>query len=228
MDDEKDNFDKEIPEDIKELLNKHYRPKDQGSPNFENFFSELESKIDKKKELDEIASQTKDIYESYEKRQVKLKSLLKNLLCEKERTPKTFTFSKRKKILLSVFILCFLTLASIATIRGIDSYNYIDIGQENIDWGSLKLSEEQKTQIKEIESKWIKLESSEKNTISFYREKLQEEIKKERPNFVLIDKYQRDILDKEISLKREKTRYFLEMRFLLNEEQTLKLLRQSN
>lgn len=221
-----DNFENEIPEEIKELLNKHYGQAPEAQ-DFEGFFSELESKIDKNKEINEIASQTHDIYESYEKRQVKLKELFLNLREEAKSKDNKHWFKKKKKILISVFLFCFLTLASIAAFNGFDNYNYIDMEHEKIDWKSLRLTKEQEAQIKKIENEWLEVEAKEKFSINQTQKKIQDEIKKDKPNLLLIDKYQRDILDKEVSLKREKARYFLEMRFLLDEDQTLKLLKQS-
>ena len=55
--------------------------------------------------------------------------------------------------------------------------------------------------------------------------KLDKELTKANPNLSLIDKYQREILDNEITLKRQEVNVFIEKRFVLSEKQTLKLLK---
>lgn len=150
-----------------------------------------------------------------------------------KKLPEGFVVSKKRvlpkaKIAVALAVFIVISLASIASFKQKNNYNYIGLEDERINWSSLKLDKEQQKQISEIEQDWKSFKKEQERFIKASKDKLSKELARERPNLMLVDKYHRDILDHEILLKREKSNIFLEKRFVLSEEQTLSLLRQIN
>lgn len=133
-----------------------------------------------------------------------------------------------KKLAVAASLVLALGLASFAGYKYRDEYNYMLPPEDssNIRWASLGLTQAQSKRILEIENNWKEIRNSEEAIIEQVRSNLSKELAKEKPNLSLVDKYQRDILDHEIHMKREEVNSFMEKRFVLNESQTFKLFKQ--
>lgn len=215
-------------DEIIELLGNFYEPDDSEMTDFGLFFDSIEQKIDEQNPVNRISKIGNSIEDNINYREQKLSQLVRRLE-QKSKTPKQKPKRRTGKILSilgAAALIVLITLASIASLKNFQSYNYINLEAENIDWNILNLSDEQKTQVQEIDNQWQSFKTQEDSFIEDRRSKLLSEMNQSKPNFSLIDKYQREILDHEIMLKRTKLNTFLEKRFILNEEQSLKLIRE--
>ena len=131
-----------------------------------------------------------------------------------------------KKHALVASLTLLVALGSIASLRYKDEYNYMIPPQDGeINWKALELKEDQVKKLNAIDDEWIAFKKQQEAIIVDRRMKLDKELTKANPNLSLIDKYQREILDNEITLKRQEVNVFIEKRFVLSEKQTLKLLK---
>ena len=237
----KNNKDKGLkPEYVSEILLGHYKPTQgvsETSMDFDAFMDAVNEGIENESPSARLKKRSEDVEVDYEKRQRILKAFVQEEPGSKKKRkadePKLiFETSKKKKTkpsglgkLLSVFVIVALIgMGAFASYKYVTKYNYITIEEHGVDWSKLALSSEQKDRLKQIDTKWQEFEQEQEQYINERRELLTEELAKDKPSLVLLDKYQREVLDREIQLKREKAHVFLEKRFVLNEEQTLKLL----
>ncbi|MDD9898170.1 MAG: hypothetical protein OXU45_04125 [Candidatus Melainabacteria bacterium] len=216
------------PDDIIELLEDLYEPNESEMTEFDLFFDGIEQKIDEQNPVNRISKIGDKIEDNINYREQKLSQLVRRL----EQKSKTKARKQKKSpnrflsILSAAALVTLIALAGFAGFKNFKSYNYINLEAENIDWDILKLSKEQKDQLQEIDNQWLSLKTQEEAFIEDKRATLIAEMNQPKPNFSLIDKYQREILDHEVMLKRTKLNSFLEKRFILNEEQSLKLIRE--
>ncbi|MBT6844099.1 MAG: hypothetical protein HOA17_09970 [Candidatus Melainabacteria bacterium] len=215
------------PDEIIELLTNFYEPEDSEVEEFDLFFDSIEHKLEEQNPVNRISKISDQIETNISLREQKLAQLLRRL-DQKKNTSKTKRSKKFKlKPMIGVMvILLVITLASIARINNAQNYNYISLEGENLNWQSLNLNETQKTQLETIDNEWLAFKSTEDTLIDSRRTKLLAEMNASSPDFSQIDKYQREILDHEVILKRQKLNSFLEKRFILNEEQSLQLIRE--
>lgn len=217
------------PDEIIELLENFYQVEESEIEEFDLFFDSIEQKIEEQNPATRISKIGDQIETNFNSREQKLSQLLRRLE-QKSNQPKKkkrkINNSKLKQIFGVALILILVTLASFASFKNSNSYNYISLEAEDIDWKILDLNQEQKTKLSEIDSTWTSFKASEEGLIEQRRTQLLAEMNKETPNFSQIDKYQREVLDHEVILKRQKLNSFLEKRFILNEEQSLKLIRE--
>ncbi|MDA0771357.1 MAG: hypothetical protein O3C63_00270 [Cyanobacteria bacterium] len=222
----KDSKDRK-PDEIIELLTNFYEPEDLEIEEFDLFFDSIEQKLEDQNPVNRISKISDQIETNINLREQKLAQLLRRLDQKKNTSQvKKSKKLKLKPIIAIVVILLLITLASIARINNTQNYNYISLEGENLDWQSLNLNETQKTQLEAIDNEWLAFKSSEETLIESRRTKLVTEMNASSPDFLQIDKYQREILDHEVMLKRQKLNTFLEKRFILNEEQSLQLIRE--
>lgn len=238
--------------DLTNYLKKYYKPEEdqnQEVQNFDQFWDSLNKKIEDTEPINKIANKHKALNDKYQKREETLKKLLEEASNEKDTFQKApfltsstkeqadldLPFNKsekeayqknlKQKSLSFILIILLIGLAAYASFRYVSVYNYIPIEEQEFDWKELDLSKDQVEKLKEIDSKWLKFSKSIEDDLDDVKKSLHKELAKTKPNLSLVDKYHREILDKEIILKREKANVFLEKRFVLNEEQTLKLLK---
>lgn len=222
----KDSKDRK-PDEIIELLTNFYEPEDLEIEEFDLFFDSIEQKLEDQNPVNRISKISDQIETNINLREQKLAQLLRRLDQKKNTSQvKKSKKLKLKPIIAIVVILLLITLASIARINNTQNYNYISLEGENLDWQSLNLNETQKTQLEAIDNEWLAFKSSEETLIESRRTKLVTEMNASSPDFLQIDKYQREILEHEVMLKRQKLNTFLEKRFILNEEQSLQLIRE--
>lgn len=222
----KDSKDRK-PDEIIELLTNFYEPEDSELEEFDLLFDSIEQKLEDQNPVNRISKISDQIETNINLREQKLAQLLRRL-DQKKNTSKVKKSKKLKlkPIIAIVVILLLITLTSIARINNTQNYNYISLEGENLDWQNLNLNETQKTQLEAIDNEWLAFKSSEETLIENRRTKLLAEMNATAPDFSQIDKYQREILDHEVMLKRQKLNTFLEKRFILNEEQSLQLIRE--
>lgn len=225
------NFpDDKSPEEIIDLLKSLYNPDlSIEMQDFDDFYQSIENKIEEQNPTNKINKAGREIDSNFYTRQMKLENLEKNLEQKTFQVHKTkkkkIKFSFSKAIMAACAVCLILTLAGIANFNNLPKYNFLNLEDENFDWSQLNLSQEQKQKIEEINHEWMNYSSKERGIIEAKRNKLTAEINKEKPDFSLMDKYQRDILDHEVNLKREKLNVFMEKRFVLDEAQSLELIR---
>ena len=121
-----------------------------------------------------------------------------------------------------------LSLAGIATFKNNDAYKVVDFESQDEIWQKLDLDLEQRKKIAEIDRQWQAYKNFEEEKIQIARTKLQKEINKAKPEFLLIDKYQGEIFDLELHIQQQKFNNNLEKRFVLEPEQSLKFVRESS
>ena len=221
------DFKDKKPDEIIELLTNFYEPEDSELEEFDLFFDSIEQKLEDQNPVNRISKISDQIETNINLREQKLAQLLRRLDQKKntKKTKKSKQF-KFKPVIGIVVILLLITLASIARINNTQNYNYISLEGENLNWQSLNLNETQKTQLEAIDNEWLAFKTTEEALIKSRRTKLLAELNATAPDFSQIDKYQREILDHEVILKRQKLNTFLEKRFILNEEQSLELIRE--
>jgi hypothetical protein len=229
-------------DEVSGLLRSFYKPMESKLKNphkmqeFTEFFEAIEQKIQDTEAINQISKVNKKIQMDYELREKKLKSLVNRLDDENQpkkkfkevklpRTHKKSAVNYSRLVFSSVIVLLLVGLACIATFQYSTNYNYLVIEDKEIDWSKLNLTVEQKKQLEQIKNQWLSFQKDEAALIEDRKQKMNEELVKDKPNIALIDKYQREILDHEINIRREKANVFLEKRFVLNEEQTMKLLK---
>ncbi len=218
------------PDEVLDLLQNFYQPESTEIEEFTEFYAAIEKKLAQQNPVSRIAKLGNDIENSLNEREQKLSQYIRRLE-QKKIKPKKKLEKKPQlqfgiKIAASILVLALVALASIASLRNMQSYNYISLDGDDIDWKILNLNEEQQTKLQDINQSWKAFQAKESSTIEERKSKLIAEMNKEKPDFSLMDKYQRDILDHEVALKREKLNSFLEKRFILSEAQSLKLIKE--
>lgn len=236
----KNSSDRE-PDEVLDLLQNFYQPESTEIEEFTEFYAAIEKKLNEQNPVSRIAKLGNDLENSLNEREQKLSQYIRRLEQKRikpqntnknkntkkieEKKPQSF-FST--KLVASIVVLALVALASIASLKNMQSYNYISLEGDDIDWKILNLNEDQQTKLQAINQSWQAFQAKESSIIEERKSKLVTEMNKEKPDFSLMDKYQRDILDHEVAIKREKLNTFLEKRFILNEEQSLKLIREMN
>ncbi len=143
---------------------------------------------------------------------------------EEVKTVKVFPY---KKAAVAAMLLVAVGLGGIARFKYKEEYNYVLTPEDGaVKWNRLGLTNEQATKLDKIDKAWKSFKNEQEGFVDKRKMLLDREMSKKEPNLRLIDKYQREILDHEILLKREEANFFMEKRFLLSEKQTLKLLQQ--
>lgn len=216
------------PDEIIELLENFYQVEDSETEDFDLFFDSIEQKITEQNPANRISKIGDDIENNINLREQKLSRFLRRLEQKNGKTKKKPKSNKPKlkQIVGVIVVLTLIALASFANLDNFKSYNYISLEGDDINWQILELDENQRNKLKTINDEWISFKTTEENLINHKRSNLLLEMNSTNPNFALIDKYQREILDHEVILKRQKLNVFLEKRFILNEEQSLKLIRE--
>lgn len=219
------------PDEVLDLLQKFYQPELTEMEEFSDFYSNIEKKLTEQNPVSRVTKLGDAIENSLNEREQKLSQYVRRLEQKKVKPKKTtpvkskFKFSVKKAIA-SVVVLALVALASIASLKNIQHYDYSKLDGDAVDWQSLNLSEAQQAKMQEINQSWKAFQAHELSIIQERQSKLAAEMTSEKPDFSLMDKCQRDILDHEVAIKREKLNTFLEKRFILNEEQSLKLVKE--
>lgn len=219
------------PDEVLDLLQNFYQPESTEMEEFTEFYAAIEKKLTKQNPVSRIAKLGNDLENSLNEREQKLAQYIKRLEQKKIKPKKKLEEKKPQsffsfKLIASILVLALVALASIASLKNMQSYNYISLEGDDIDWKILNLDKEQQTKLQDINQSWQAFQAKETSLIEERKSKLITEMSKEKPDFSLMDKYQRDILDHEVALKREKLNSFLEKRFILSEEQSLKLMKE--
>ena len=218
------------PDEVLDLLQKFYQPESAEMEEFTGFYDSIEKKLTEQNPVSRITQSSNAIENNLNDREQKLSQYVRRLEQKKVKrkvvTPikPKLNFSL-KKIFTSILILALIALASIANLRNMQHDNHLNLEGDSIDWKILNLNQKQENKLQEIDQSWRAFQASELSTIEKCQSKLRAEMSEEKPDFSLIDKYQRDILDHEVAIKRERLNSFLEKRFLLDEEQSLKLVK---
>lgn len=218
--------------EINELLKEFYLPEDEPDE-FTTFFCDLETKLQDQDPGNKINKSIDSIENSYLLRQEKLEKIINRLEkgefdaeVKKTKPSSRPKFKKLKTTALVSSLLLALTLAGIASFKKYNKYNFISPDNANVEWRDFDLTHHQEQKLAGIESNYNDIFSREGKFIDEKKSALEDEINKEKPDFGLIDQYHRQILDHEVILKREQLNSFLEKRFILNEKQSLKLIRE--
>ncbi len=224
------------PDEVLDLLQEFYQPEMEDLQEFTEFYDAIDRKLTEQNPVHRISKLGDDLEASLSEREQKLAKYIRRL--EQKRTqadqrpnpqPPSQPVTSRSyfsfKLLASILVLVLIALASIASLKNLQSYNYISLEGDDIDWKTLNLTEKQQSKLQEVNQSWTAFQAQEQSFIDKRRNQLIEEMSKDKPDFSLMDKYQRDILDHEVALKREKLNSFLEKRFILTEEQSLKLMK---
>ncbi len=228
-----DDHDKsDIDKKILSLLKDFYQPEQEEDNSsegkeFEVFFRNLKQKIDNDSVQKKVSGLASDLEHQYLNRQQRLFQA-KNRLESGFFTKKKNKFKSRKLIKNSLIvgsIILSLGLAGIATFKNNDAYKVIDFQEKEKIWEELNLNSEQKNKIYKLEKQWQAYKNFENEKIQIVRTKLFKEINKKSPDLVLVDKYQREIFDLEMNLKKQEYNASLEKRFVLNQNQSLKYIR---
>lgn len=228
MADAKNNEDKNKlePREVSELLRNFYHAPEEEIQDFDDFYSSLQNKIENEQKNNHVSSQRRAIEDSYQQREEQLKAMLKKIdVSSEKKKPKRSRFFA-KKLIAGLAIGVVVGLAAFASYHYQKNYNYIASSDNEIHWQELKLLPEQISALEAIETKWQDYKKSQETKIEKAKAKLDAELNKAKPNLALLDKYEREILDTQIALKRQKADIFLEKRFVLSEEQTMNLLKQ--
>ncbi len=221
-------------DEINRLLETCYQPDYSEMQNFDDFFSEIEEKIEASKPHYQASTFNNQIEAKLLNREQKLNRYRQRLEDrqkhrEAEQQVEVKRPEKRKtinsKLFLATFIIAMLGLASIASLRNHRASQLPSSSSQEYDWQKLNLSAEQKKQMTIIDKELENFVLHSQAQIQIRKEKLLREINKDHPDFAIIDKYERDILDIEASLKQAKHNSFVEKRFLLSEQQSIALIK---
>lgn len=211
-------------DEVVDLLKEFYQP-DEQLQEFEEFYQAIEDKLEAANPLNKIQNANNQMQDSYLRREQRLEEFITQL--EQTQIIKKQNYQRAKyskQILVVAVIILLIGLTSIARLQNTNKYNYVSVDSDVVDWNILGLTDLQKDELNKLDKAWHAVESKEQMLIATKKNLLAEEMQAEHPDLSLIDKYQRDILDHEANLKRERLNSFLEKRFILNEEQSLKLI----
>ena len=211
-------------DEVVDLLKEFYQP-DEQLQEFEEFYQAIEDKLEAANPLNKIQNANNQMQDSYLRREQRLEEFITQL--EQTQIIKKQNYQRAKyskQILVVAVIILLIGLTSIARLQNANKYNYVSVDSDVVDWNILGLTDLQKDELNKLDKAWHAVESKEQMLIATKKNLLAEEMQAEHPDLSLIDKYQRDILDHEANLKRERLNSFLEKRFILNEEQSLKLI----
>lgn len=225
--------DKNLDKKIVSLLKDFYQPTDSKESveeaEFEVFYRTIEEKLEKDTTHNKINLMASELENQFLNRQQRLFQA-KNRLESGFFETKQNKFKSRKLIRNSMIIgslLVCVALASIATFKQNDAYKVVDFEAKEDAWANLALSPEQKNKINELDSQWQSYRNFELEKIQVAKTRLQKEINQESPDLSLINKYQREIFDLELHLKQQEFNNNLEKRFVLEPEQNLEFIRES-
>ena len=127
-------------------------------------------------------------------------------------------------IFLAIATIIALSLAAFAKINFDNLYNFVSTKQIKI-WGKLELTEKQKTAINKLESELAEFQELQERKRNKLEEQIKAELKQEVPNLDKVDRHHTALLKLDIISQRFEAENSLKKRYILNEEQTLKLLR---
>jgi Spy/CpxP family protein refolding chaperone len=225
--------DKNLDKKIVSLLKDFYQPTDLNESveeaEFEVFYRTIEEKLEKDTTQNKISLMASELEYQFLNRQQRLFQA-KNRLESGFFEIKQNKFKSRKLIRNSMIIGSFLVcvaLTSIATFKQNDAYKVVDFEAKEEAWANLSLTPEQKNKINELDNQWQSYRNFELEKIQVAKTRLQKEINQESPDLSLINKYQREIFDLELHLQQQKFNNNLEKRFVLEPEQSIEFIRES-
>ena len=231
--DERDDKDKKKKEQgILSLIKEFYHPEEENSDEqdkeFDVFFRNIKDKIKEDSMPHKVQSLASDLEHQYLTRQQRFyqaKNRLESGFFKKENKFKSRKIIRSSIIMGIVFI--GVGLASIARFQNNSAFKAVDYEANSQAWEKLQLDSKQLEKIASLDEQWNKYKNFEEEKIQIAKTKLNKELNQEEPNMTLIDKYQREILDLELNLRKQSFNHTLEKSFVLNDNQRLDFIRQN-
>ena len=189
------------PNEVSELLRNFYQPDEAGIQNFDEFYTQLRSKMDSTKTQAVTTDNRDQIQNDYEKRERELKKMLMDM------DSRDKTISKRKNARL-IRLLSALILSSLVVGAGIFAYQYLHNAKTST-ITEPKLSAQQNAEMQKINSDWQTYKNNQLKNIEELKLKFNSEMQKAKPDAALVALYERQVLEAKAALSQARTQMLL-------------------
>ncbi len=189
------------PNEVSELLRNFYQPDEAGIQNFDEFYTQLRSKMDGSKAQVANSDKRDQIQNDYEKRERELKKMLMDM------DSRDKTVSKRKNARL-IRLLSAVLLSSLIVAAGVFAYQYLH-GVKTPVVAEPKLSAQQSADLKQINADWQSYKLNQLRKIEELKLQFNSEMQKAKPDAAMVALYERQVLEAKAALSQERTKMLL-------------------
>ena len=189
------------PNEVSELLRNFYQADEAGIQNFDEFYTQLRSKMDGSKAQVANTDKRDQIQNDYEKRERELKKMLIDM------DSRDKTISKRKNARL-IRLLSALLLSSLLIGAGIFAYQYL-YNAKTSTVAEPKLNAKQSAELLKINSDWQGYKTNQLKNIEELKLKFNSEMQKAKPDAAMVALYEHQVLEAKAALSQARTKMLL-------------------
>ncbi len=187
------------PNEVSELLRNFYQPNQSGIQDFDEFYAQLEKKIESSRPEAVSESKLDKITEDYKKREEQLQKMLADI----DVSGRTKVKRSTERFLRLIVVLL---ISAMLVIAGVFTYGYLHHPKANSKTAKAVVNPE----LKRIESEWETYKIKQLAAIEELELKFNQEMQKSNPDAELISKLERDVLAAKAELRQAKTKMLLD------------------